>query len=125
MIRRPPRSTRTDTRFPYTTLFRSPDIHRLGADGRAPLIGFGRMEDRRVADARMHRIDPDIVASRGAFERHRLAAKTHPALRGAIGRKRALPRHAGHLRDVDVRPAAAAATHRDRGAPAANTADAT
>src|SRR3546814_6978757 len=29
MIRRPPRSTRTDTLFPYTTLFRSP--------GRAPL----------------------------------------------------------------------------------------
>src|SRR3546814_7002505 len=29
MIRRPPRSTRTDTLFPYTTLFRSPQI---GAD---------------------------------------------------------------------------------------------
>src|SRR3546814_15427580 len=29
MIRRPPRSTRTDTLFPYTTLFRSLDI---GAD---------------------------------------------------------------------------------------------
>src|SRR3546814_9165418 len=27
MIRRPPRSTRTDTLFPYTTLFRSPDLH--------------------------------------------------------------------------------------------------
>src|SRR3546814_20084667 len=26
MIRRPPRSTRTDTLFPYTTLFRSDDI---------------------------------------------------------------------------------------------------
>src|SRR3546814_6495457 len=26
MIRRPPRSTRTDTLFPYTTLFRSIDI---------------------------------------------------------------------------------------------------
>src|SRR3546814_2329872 len=26
MIRRPPRSTRTDTLFPYTTLFRSPAI---------------------------------------------------------------------------------------------------
>src|SRR3546814_4278440 len=26
MIRRPPRSTRTDTLFPYTTLFRSPKI---------------------------------------------------------------------------------------------------
>src|SRR3546814_16478132 len=30
MIRRPPRSTRTDTLFPYTTLFRSPHrkVHR-------------------------------------------------------------------------------------------------
>src|SRR3546814_7665479 len=27
MIRRPPRSTRTDTLFPYTTLFRSPVDH--------------------------------------------------------------------------------------------------
>src|SRR3546814_5586007 len=27
MIRRPPRSTRTDTLFPYTTLFRSADRH--------------------------------------------------------------------------------------------------
>src|SRR3546814_2397896 len=31
MIRRPSRSTRTDTLFPYTTLFRSPD--RLGPAG--------------------------------------------------------------------------------------------
>src|SRR3546814_5909443 len=33
MIRRPPRSTRTDTLFPYTTLFRSPGgerVERLG-----------------------------------------------------------------------------------------------
>src|SRR3546814_11276816 len=29
MIRRPPRSTRTDTLFPYTTLFRSPSRRRL------------------------------------------------------------------------------------------------
>src|SRR3546814_19202692 len=28
MIRRPPRPTRTDTLFPYTTLFRSPDAAR-------------------------------------------------------------------------------------------------
>src|SRR3546814_14638928 len=27
MIRRPPRSTRTDTLFPYTTLFRSRSLH--------------------------------------------------------------------------------------------------
>src|SRR3546814_11455065 len=31
MIRRPPRSTRTDTLFPYTTLFRSVRIIRRGA----------------------------------------------------------------------------------------------
>src|SRR3546814_18362448 len=36
MIRRPPRSTRTDTLFPYTTLFRS---HRLDdADDIAPRV---------------------------------------------------------------------------------------
>src|SRR3546814_14192613 len=29
MIRRPPRSTRTDTPFPYPTLFRSPDYLQL------------------------------------------------------------------------------------------------
>src|SRR3546814_11308150 len=32
MIRRPPRSTRTDTLFPYTTLFRSPLRHWLIAE---------------------------------------------------------------------------------------------
>src|SRR3546814_4553549 len=34
MIRRPPRSTRTDTLFPYTTLFRS-QCFRLGLSNRA------------------------------------------------------------------------------------------
>src|SRR3546814_1430903 len=32
MIRRPPRSTRTDTLFPYTTLFRSPCGRRRSRD---------------------------------------------------------------------------------------------
>src|SRR3546814_14765221 len=46
MIRRPPRSTRTDTRFPYTTLFRSPprmtrDVERLEASHPAlDLVGI-------------------------------------------------------------------------------------
>src|SRR3546814_6446565 len=34
MIRRPPRSTRTDTLFPYTTLFRS--LNRTWRNGRRP-----------------------------------------------------------------------------------------
>src|SRR3546814_15652628 len=33
MIRRPPRSTRTDTLFPYTTLFRSPMPMRTPSRG--------------------------------------------------------------------------------------------
>src|SRR3546814_4448616 len=41
MIRRPPRSTRTDTLFPYTTLFRS---HGAAGDGRR---GGVRAVDRR------------------------------------------------------------------------------
>src|SRR3546814_13688566 len=35
MIRRPPRSTRTDTLFPYTTLFRSNDLPVSFADSQA------------------------------------------------------------------------------------------
>src|SRR3546814_18455192 len=37
MIRRPPRSTRTDTLFPYTTLFRSPLL--LGNGAPAIVVG--------------------------------------------------------------------------------------
>src|SRR3546814_6767749 len=33
MIRRPPRSTRTDTLFPYTTLFRSPSASCMAHPG--------------------------------------------------------------------------------------------
>src|SRR3546814_15470976 len=37
MIRRPPRSTRTDTLFPYTTLFRSPSrVYRGRASAGGP-----------------------------------------------------------------------------------------
>src|SRR3546814_6580880 len=36
MIRRPPRSTRTDTLFPYTTLFRSPRTQAGTTDNQTP-----------------------------------------------------------------------------------------
>src|SRR3546814_5805988 len=38
MIRRPPRSTRTDTRFPYTTLFRSVEVGRTRDAAWADLV---------------------------------------------------------------------------------------
>src|SRR3546814_4181301 len=41
MIRRPPRSTRTDTLVPYTTLFRSRVLHRHADEGllQRPAVG--------------------------------------------------------------------------------------
>src|SRR3546814_13432893 len=61
MVRRPPRSTRTDTRFPYTTLFRSEPAPfvlglRLRRRGRGRGVrrgaGGGEGADRRRADRR-------------------------------------------------------------------------
>src|SRR3546814_18948796 len=46
MIRRPPRSTRTDTLFPYTTLFRS--RHRLPDIARKLRADAQRLGDRAI-----------------------------------------------------------------------------
>src|SRR3546814_19690199 len=47
MIRRPPRSTRTDTLFPYTTLFRSADLAERGIVAvDADLLGQPDIVDR-------------------------------------------------------------------------------
>src|SRR3546814_15900190 len=48
MSRRPPRLTRTDTLFPYTTLFRSqPDDAAEGVDHHE--VRFGRLGDQQAA----------------------------------------------------------------------------
>src|SRR3546814_6145881 len=53
MIRRPPRSTRTDTLFPYTTLFRSPAMSS-GGDSctKAGLVGKGKFCSDTINGAR-------------------------------------------------------------------------
>src|SRR3546814_1668676 len=57
MIRRPPRSPRTDTLCPYTTLFRS--LGRGARKGkfdrreRQPVLGLEMMEKRALADTRL------------------------------------------------------------------------
>src|SRR3546814_6931515 len=62
MIRRPPRSTRTDTLFPYTTLFRS---HLQGAGPhRRPLEGHpGRRGSEGRGQGRGH-LEPVHAAAR-------------------------------------------------------------
>src|SRR3546814_17499599 len=90
MIRRPPRSTRTDTLCPYTTLFRSHDAQRPGPhradDARA---GCGRVDRPVAADGwREPKIDGDrrirprrlmpgrgwhgAPAAQAGFQRHHL-----------------------------------------------------
>src|SRR3546814_10937397 len=48
MIRRPPRSTRTDTLFPYSTLFRSRIGHLLRHRGRQGLLSRRRTGVREI-----------------------------------------------------------------------------
>src|SRR3546814_18726004 len=79
MIRRPPRSTRTDTLFPYTTLFRSgarftdrlrgddadsfTDVHRRAAR-EVTAIAFAAHAQRRFADQRrtdLNRLDFGVL----------------------------------------------------------------
>src|SRR3546814_12972340 len=64
MIRRPPRSTRTDTLFPYTTLFRSVGegpVSFADADGQPRCDGKGCQGERQGSDTDQ----PQQVASRG------------------------------------------------------------
>src|SRR3546814_4571773 len=62
MIRRPPRSTRTDTLFPYTTLFRSADA---AADLSAQIFGKANA-DCHLAAARGQLLQ--IATSELAFQ---------------------------------------------------------
>src|SRR3546814_13515841 len=49
MIRRPPRSTRTDTLFPYTTLFRSIFFMRqMQGGGKGGAFSFGKSRARML-----------------------------------------------------------------------------
>src|SRR3546814_3500948 len=70
MIRRPPRSTRTDTLFPYTTLFRSCRIY--GARRRAAQPRQSLYPQR--ADPEFHRESRQTVPGEG---RRRLRSEEH------------------------------------------------
>src|SRR3546814_20785013 len=108
MIRRPPRATRTDTLFPYTTLFRSArafGLHRRPAGGGKRDIARARHGDIGVGHGEAVRIDiarpehghpplrglarePDLARTGKAhvppvgldFSDRRIARTPHPAL---------------------------------------------
>src|SRR3546814_14826924 len=103
MIRRPPRSTRTDTLFPYTTLFRS----RSGRERRPRQLGHAGAEEG-AADRRRHgsrRRRQGGVDHHGAqYPNRRLAAADplHVAADGCGLREAGLYRHRGGRRDAPV-----------------------
>src|SRR3546814_14104855 len=68
MIRRPPRSTRTDTLFPYTTRFRS-SAARLAPHQKGALLG------REIAAQHARVGEVDVDALRAADRGHRAGAR--------------------------------------------------
>src|SRR3546814_10845686 len=102
MIRRPPRSTRTDTLFPYTTLFRS------------AVIGLDALADMMTEEAPQYR--PVAIAAALCRVRLRLlTGEVEPALEELVHlRSWAEQRGAGRLL-IDVNILAAAGL-RARGA---------
>src|SRR3546814_7268922 len=70
MLRRPPRSTRTDTLFPYTTLFRAQPALRLRRQLRRPAAQPAVLEDAGqyavLRDRRRAAVDRGVAGRRGA-----------------------------------------------------------
>src|SRR3546814_11254314 len=78
MIRRPPRSTRTDTLFPYTTLFRSHEalvlaeaalaqrMHDRGADLHGGALAADRGADAEREDGQQDLADGDTQRQQAA-----------------------------------------------------------
>src|SRR3546814_13499121 len=83
MIRRPPRSTRTDTLFPYTTLFRSfEQTQRIGNTRRG---GEVRRIDQIAAIARQRDAVPGFQISRARLGvLTRKTTDAHDALAHAV-----------------------------------------
>src|SRR3546814_1844065 len=75
MIRRPPRSTRTDTLFPYTTLFRSPadvqDHAEVPGEDAGTAVVIGRLDRLLGEDMRSDAARARFLAVARRVERHR------------------------------------------------------
>src|SRR3546814_2566804 len=86
MIRRPPRSTRTDTLFPYTTLFRSRALHAQLSpllDELRTVIGQASSSD---ASLRLHLNVLPLFAQQRLFPRLPELRRQHPGLHIDIDR---------------------------------------
>src|SRR3546814_4335436 len=100
MIRRPPRSTRTDTLFPYTTLFRS----ALGGEGEDLVAGGGDADGMLELGRELHVAGdggPAVLQDlhlRAAGVDHRLDGEEHALAQLHAGAGAAVVQHAGRDR---------------------------
>src|SRR3546814_16141189 len=78
MIRRPPRSTRTDTLFPYTTLFRSGSAGRLAGTWEVPKAGGIGMTPETAKNSA---VDPCCAAAYWGSQQ--VVARFEPSIAGA------------------------------------------
>src|SRR3546814_16713889 len=118
MILRPPRSTRTDTLFPYTTLFRSPLLRPAPDSGGRHLASCGADAAPRAIPIVAHLLEPfagdrahnaavRLIAHFGSLGR---ALDASPGqLAAALGRAADLVRAIVTARQIGRRPG------RDRG----------
>src|SRR3546814_5586701 len=94
MIRRPPRSTRTDTLFPYTTLFRSRCARCSMRRRRAALAPGGG------DGARPHRLPAHRALAGFRRADHRIRRPFRAAQPAAVARIRALVRSEEHTSEL-------------------------
>src|SRR3546814_10390518 len=123
MTRRPPRSTRTDTLFPYTTLFRSATAWRAWVfasffQGQAPSDSYGKPAHRHFdRGGNLQGVGPRHVPRPGRS----LGARAHRG-RGDAGGFRARPGPRARLLKPSPRSPARRALGDTSGAPGPGTA---
>src|SRR3546814_8835236 len=71
MIRRPPRSTRTDTLFPYTTLFRSTPLGHVSATGQLKKTFLEGWPDKSFLQVCLKGDSPQLLHARQGAARSR------------------------------------------------------
>src|SRR3546814_2320737 len=114
MIRRPPRATRTDTLFPYTTLFRSPPVADRGdrspvrcarhaAPGDLPALlqrDESDARERPAAGLRVFRHRRGALFATGARGADREVRARQGAAEGHAGRARRSEEHTSELQSL-------------------------
>src|SRR3546814_3227849 len=113
MIRRPPRSTRTDTLFPYTTLFRSYACQKQAVEDQKTqhaifqqdeqIIGVNGLDALRIGKTERDAAPPNAIAKRVLHDEAEPLLILLDARLRAVTRRSAAPDHAIETLDEEGR----------------------